>query len=185
MKVLSDFGSGPWDAIIDGCNWIANDAGGIGVASFSLSGGCCNQAVEDAVNGLIAAGVTVVASAGNSDRDACLETPANIPDVITVGASDVNDATASFSNYGPCVDIYGPGVAVLSCAPGGGTAIMSGTSMSCPHVAGVVARYLSVSGGSPSEVDAWLKANGTPDALTFQPGQDADNLLVYAPCPLP
>ena len=63
--------------------------------------------------------------------------------IIVSGATNVDDVSASFSNYGRIVDLYAPGVDVLSAAPGNGNAVFSGTSMACPHVAGAVARYQS------------------------------------------
>lgn len=182
VKQMNDNGSGPWSAYVDAVDWVAAQPGSKKLLSLSLGGGCCNSAVEEATNAAIDAGVSVVVAAGNSDRDACLDIPASFPRCITVGASDVGDETASFSNYGDCVDIYAPGVSILSTATGGGTAIMSGTSMACPHMAGLVARYMSsVSSPTPQSAHDWVVANGTPDVLSFQFGQDGPNLLMYAP----
>jgi len=195
VKVLSDSGSGPWSASIDGLTWIQTqhrnnpDPGKGTVVSMSLGGTGTQSALEDLITEMaVTDGISFSISAGNSDRDACGYTPARTPAANTIGASDVQDVTASFSNFGPCVDIYGPGVNVLSAQPGDDTAFFSGTSMSAPHVAGVIARYMSSFGTgikpSAADVSEWLASTGTPDALTFQPGQEVGtvNLLVYADC---
>jgi len=71
----------------------------------------------------------VVASAGNDDDDACNYAPANIPDVVTVAASNSFDVRASFSNYGDCVDFFAPGELIISTYLDNEMIHMSGTSM--------------------------------------------------------
>ena len=79
---------------------------------------------------------------GNDNFDSCNKSPARVPEAITTGATSVDDTTWWASNHGPCVDLYAPGDRVLSTQPGESTAVFSGTSMACPHVAGAVARHL-------------------------------------------
>lgn len=91
----------------------------------------------------------------NTCADACQLSPARLPAGITVAASDKMDTRWPNSNYGSCVDLYGPGVAVLSAMDTSDTATMtaSGTSMACPHVSGVAALYLqSNPTAQPNEV---------------------------------
>lgn len=104
-----------------------------------------------ALNSAVATSVTTgqvtyaVAAGNDSGRDACTVSPAVVPEVITVGASDpISDTVASFSNGGTCLDLFAPGVDILSAWNSSDTAtkVLSGTSMSAPHVAGVAARYL-------------------------------------------
>ncbi|CAG8567423.1 19127_t:CDS:2, partial [Gigaspora margarita] len=96
-------------------------------------------------------GIHVVASAGNDHKDACLVTPASVPSAITVAASDKLDKRANFSNYGPCVDIYAPGVKILSAftSNDNDSVFFDGASMSVPHVVGTVALYISTYGNLP------------------------------------
>jgi subtilisin family serine protease len=129
---------------------------------MSLGGGA-SQALDDAVRNSAASGVFYALAAGNSAADACTTSPARAGagtnnGIMTVAATDINDAEASFSNFGPCVDIWAPGVNVLSTKSGGGTTTLSGTSMASPHGAGGGAVYLSThTTASPSSVETALK----------------------------
>jgi subtilisin family serine protease len=81
---------------------------------------------------------------------------------MTVAATNSSDGDPSWSNYGSCVDIWAPGVSILSTRKGGGTTTMSGTSMAAPHVAGGGALYLSsITGASPTAVENELKFKAT------------------------
>lgn len=155
VRVLDCDGYGYTSDIITGLNWIADQVatnGYRGVVNMSL-GGWADDALDIAVNNLIAKGVVVVAAAGNDARDACGYSPARVAGVITVGATTSSDGEASFSNYGSCVDIYAPGASVTGAgiASDQATIAMSGTSMASPHVAGfaaVVFGTLSAAGDS-------------------------------------
>ena len=141
------------------------------VINMSLGGGgSCSSAMQSAINGAVARGTTVVVAAGNESMDARDSNPANCFNVVVVGASDSDGRRASFSNYGPIVDLAGPGVDILSTINLGrtnptsaGYASYSGTSMATPHVAGVVALMLSANAGlTPGTVEAILKSTAGP-----------------------
>jgi subtilisin family serine protease len=134
-------------------DWVTANAVLPAVANMSLGGGA-SAALDEAVLNSAAAGIFYAVAAGNDGGDACLGSPARAGagsdnGVMTTAATGSADQEASFSNYGVCVDIWAPGVGVLSTKKGGGTTTYSGTSMASPHVAGGAALYLSNAGRDP------------------------------------
>ncbi|KAJ9064662.1 hypothetical protein DSO57_1028023 [Entomophthora muscae] len=142
---------------------------------MSLSGGIgksLNRAVEAAVE----KGITVVVAAGNENQNACRTSPSSVPEAITVGATDRNDRRADFSNYGQCVDLFAPGVDIISTWNDGETESLSGTSMAAPHVAGLIAVFLSESPATPKEVSKKLVKLALPE-MVHNPRTGSPNLL--------
>jgi cerevisin len=139
VKVLSDNGSGLTSDIIDGLNWVignVNSTGNPSIASMSL-GGSVSDALDSLVEQTVAAGITVVVAAGNSNTDASTQSPARVAAAITVAAANITNTKAYFSNYGAAVDIWAPGVDIISAWPftnDTSTKVLSGTSMATPHV---------------------------------------------------
>jgi serine protease len=187
VKVLSDAGFGSYDDIIEGMSWIEtqHNDGDKDITSMSIGGGS-SLTFDQGVISLIQDGVSVVVAAGNSDADACDYSPSGVEFATVVGATDIDDNRASFSNFGTCVDIFAPGVNIKSTWNDGGTSTISGTSMACPHVAGVAARYMSSqtdpANWNPGPVHYYLKNTATPD-LVGDP-QGPENFLLYAECPM-
>jgi subtilisin family serine protease len=152
--------------VVMGINWVRNNHVKPAVVNLSL-GFPATQAVDDAVNALVAAGVTVVVSAGNQAVDACTRSPARVSEVITVGASTSFDAPWAYSNFGACVDLYAPGDGVTSVKPGNMIATESGTSQAAPHVAGVAAMWLASNTGNTARgVTASIIMASTYNQLT-------------------
>ncbi|WP_026424646.1 S8 family peptidase [Actinokineospora inagensis] len=176
VRVLDCQGNGQYSQIISGIDWVAKNAKKPAVANMSLGGGA-DSSVDNAVKSAIAAGVTFAVAAGNNGGDACQTSPARTPDAITVAASDNADkrsiwtAGSQESNWGTCVDIFGPGTNITSTKNGGGTASMSGTSMATPHVTGSAALYLSANpSATPQQVRDALVNNATSGKVTDTKG---------------
>ncbi|PHX81537.1 MAG: hypothetical protein CK540_02315 [Thermoleophilia bacterium] len=200
VRVLDCYGSGNLSDVIAGLNWVvANHAPGqLAVANMSLGGGY-SEALNAAMQSVIDDGVTMVVAAGNSDMDACGNSPASVAAAITVGATDANDQRASFSDYGTCVDLFAPGVDILSSwlDSSTATATLSGTSMAAPHVAGGVALTLaSTHSTSTGEISTNVLGNasnnrvggagaGSPNRLLYVGGERDGSAPVPAVTPQP
>lgn len=134
--------------IIAGMDYVAKNASsqhcpkGI-VVNMSL-GGYKTDAVNHAAVAITNAGLFLAAAAGNDAMDAADFSPASVPSVCTVGATDRNDTFALYSNRGSAVDILAPGTNITSSWPGNLTKVLSGTSMASPHVAGLGAYLLGL-----------------------------------------
>ena len=173
VRVVNCSGGGDASMAIAAMDWIRLNGLKPAVVNMSLGYGN-NAAVRAAAENLVAAGFTVVAAAGNGDYlgnplDACKESPAGAPTVITVNATTSADHEASFSNYGPCVDILAPGVTIHSSnyQITNGLVTMSGTSMATPHVAGVAALVLQTSPtASPAVVWKHIVGNAVTGTIT-------------------
>jgi subtilisin family serine protease len=181
VRVLNCQGSGTTSGVVAGIDWVTRDhaQGAPAVANMSLGGGL-STAIDNAVKTSIADGVTYAVAAGNASAEACTSSPANLPAALTVAASDRNDASASFTNHGTCVDLYAPGVGITSAWSTGNTATntISGTSMATPHVAGVAALYLQSNPGAlPATVGDALIAKSSTGHITGEPAGTPDRLL--------
>jgi subtilisin family serine protease len=179
VRVLGCDGSGSTSGIVGGIDWVRANHGTKAVANLSL-GGPVNQALDDAVRNLINSGVITVVAAGNENADALTKSPARVKQAITVGASDINDARASFSNFGNAVDVFAPGVNVTSAWLNNGFNTISGTSMAAPHVTGVVAQYLQNSfNPTQKTVQDVLITNGSWLKIA-NPGSQSPNIFLYS-----
>jgi len=163
VKVLGSNGSGSMSDVIAGVDWASKQAQAKAaaadrefaatgksshkgsVANMSLGGGK-SPALDRAVNNAVDKGLHFAVAAGNDNKDACDYSPAAAEKAVTVGASTIADERAYFSNFGKCVDVFGPGLNILSIYKGSpyATATLSGTSMASPHVAGLLAYLLSI-----------------------------------------
>ena len=181
VRVMDCVGRGSGSGVIAGLDWIASDRSGPAVVNMSL-GGATFSALDTAVRNLVASGVTVAVSAGNSNADACDFSPARVSEALTAGATVSHDARSSYSNYGPCLDVFAPGSAVLSALSGSstGSGLKSGTSMAAPHVAGAAALVLETAPtASPAVVFSTVVETATSGVLG-NIGAGSPNLLLFA-----
>ncbi|KAG0280561.1 hypothetical protein BGZ96_001522 [Linnemannia gamsii] len=161
VKVLNRQGSGSTSGIVAALDWIASvNKGKKAVVNMSL----------------------VIVAAGNDENvNACSGSPSGAPLALAVGASDINDNIASFSSFGKCVKIFGPGVQITSAWIGSKTArnTISGTSMATPHVVGVAALYIGAGKAKGSaQVFTTLQSTATKNAVKGRLRGEA-NLLVF------
>ncbi|KAF5592485.1 subtilisin-like serine protease [Fusarium pseudoanthophilum] len=183
-------GSSRTDIVLDGYNWavtnITNTPGRKEQAVISMSlGGGRSDAFNAAVQAAYSAGVHTVVAAGNDGKDAYNYSPASAPNATTVGAIDIDNNRASFSNYGALVDLFAPGVNIKSAwnTANSATKTISGTSMACPHVAGL-SLYLRAKEGltTPESVARRLKELATTGVVQ-NAGVGSPNLLAYNGAP--
>lgn len=168
VRVLDDEGSGTTAQVIAGIDWVTQHAQKPAVANMSL-GGTANAQLDAAVRNAVASGVTFVVAAGNDGLPASLYSPARVTEAVTVGATDVDDSRASFSNWGTKLDLFAPGVDITSASNTSdtATATYSGTSMASPHTAGAAALYLADhASASPADVGRALTDRSAKGQVT-------------------
>lgn len=174
LRVFGCTDGSPYSRIIHAVDWVTENAIKPAVVNMSLGDPVADLEVlaDVAVQNSIASGVTYVIAGGNSSLDACDFSPARVPEAITVGASTIENKMAWWSNYGNCLDLYAPGVYILSAGitDDNSTRIMSGTSMAAPHVTGIAALYLSKNpAATPAEIHQAVVENSTPAAISGVP----------------
>jgi hypothetical protein len=189
VKVLDRNGSGSFSNVIAGINYVAQwktaNPNLKGVVSMSLGGGIY-EPVDTAVRNLINNyGVPVVVAAGNETQNAANTSPARVAEAITVGAYTTgNNVLADFSNFGSGVDILAPGVDIRSCYLNNGYAVLSGTSMATPMVAGAIVDMIAnaaYSAYTPAQIREKLVADATPLAPVCYNGVVGSNPRITLP----
>ena len=180
VRVLDNQGSGTIGTVMAGVDWVTANHQKPAVANMSLGGGV-SDALDEAVRRSVQAGIVYVVAAGNNGGDATNKSPARVREAITVGATDDKDFRASFSNYGPGVDLFAPGVNIKSAwnSSNSSTATLQGTSMAAPHVTGVVAAYLHNNPKAlPAQVEQFLIGQATMNVV-LDAGPGSPNRLLY------
>ena len=182
VRVLDNHGAGTTAQAIAGIDWVTRHARKPAVANLSL-GGSYNAQLDAAVRASIRSGVTYVVAAGNRGRAAALESPADVREAVTVGATDRGDTRAAFSNYGSALDLFAPGVDITSASAASdtGRARYSGTSMAAPHAAGAAALFLADRPkATPAQVARALVA-GAANGKVSGRGAGSPNKLLQVP----
>ena len=184
VRVLNCSGSGSFSGVIAGIDFVTaekqNNPSMLAVANMSLGGGF-SSSVNDAVDNSVSAGVFYAVAAGNESSDACTRSPASAPLAYTVGSTTSSDNRSSFSNFGTCVDIFGPGSSITSAWYTGdnATTTISGTSMASPHVAGAAALILDeFPAFTVQQVKDEMDLRAT-QGVVGNPGSGSPNLLLY------
>lgn len=176
-------------------DWVASHAQRPAVVNLSFTAQP-HETLDRAAESLSEMGIAVVASAGHVSPNAYTEavrtySPARVNKVIAVSATDRNDLRAGFANTGTYVDMFAPGVDIVSAAHTGDTAtsMQSGTSQAAAHVTGLVAQYLENNPtANVADVTARLMAQtrvGVVDQpyywIIYSYGWVIGNVPVYAP----
>jgi subtilisin family serine protease len=166
VKVLGCRGRGTVSGVIEGVDWVTANADRPAIANMSLVGEA-SVALDSAVVKSAASGIFYAVASGNDGADACNYSPARAGagtsnGIVTTAATNKSDAEPSWSNNGPCVDLWAPGTRILSTKKDGGKATKSGTSMASAHVGGGAALYLSShTSASPATIESALKTDAT------------------------
>jgi aqualysin 1 len=181
VKVLSCGGSGDVSMAIAAVDWVTANAEGRAVMNMSLHYFSVIQALNDAIAAAFEEDILFAAAAANDNRDACQDSPSSEPTALTVAASTITDQEASFSNHGPCVDLYAPGVDVTSSwyTSDTATAVLSGTSMASPHVAGGVALALQKKPSADAQAITDYVLKKTTKNKISNPGPGTPNRLLF------
>ena len=188
VRVLDCTGEGDVESVIAGIDWVIkfHRSGTLAVANLSLGVDADEESkpMDIAVADLLKDGIVPVTAAGNGGQDACSISPGHIPEVINVGATNQADERFSSafgaSSYGSCVDLFAPGVRILSAGidSDDAEATLTGTSMASPLVAGYVAMIGQRNPGAcPTAVHDAVVARATPNVVK-NPGTGSPNLLL-------
>lgn len=178
VKVLNCNGNGGTGDLVDGLTYILENPQSRNVVLIAVSYVGRNSAVEAVIEDLLAAGMTVVAEAGDQSTSACQFFPGAQDGVISVTSTTRGDSRYSFANYGSCVTMFAPGSKITTMTVGGTPVNRTGTRMAAAHVAGAAAQVLQ---GNPAFTSVQVlenlmdratlneigSASGTPNALLF------------------
>lgn len=154
LKVVNKKGNGDLSLIVAGLNWAIKNK--MHIINMSLGSATGFEAVNRAVQVAVANNITVVCAAGNESSDVIY--PAKLAETIAVSSMDAGNTFSYFSNFGREIDFIAPGSIIYSTAKNGKYEFLDGTSMACPHIAGMAALAYSLGYRTPEQVRSALKA---------------------------
>jgi subtilisin family serine protease len=186
VRVLDCNGFGDLAGILAGVNWVIEHKKSPAVANMSLRLTRQSPVLKSAIQTSIDANITYVVAAGNLlGRNACSYSPADVTDAITVGSvNPENDRRSVLSAIGPCIDLFAPGVRILSATVSGSSNSaseeLSGTSMAAAHVSGVAALVLQ---GHPTFTPSkvWAAIHHSDDVAATPGWHGIDNRYPCSP----
>lgn len=184
------YGWAYWSDMAEAIIWAADH--GAKVLSISFGGTTPSSTLQSAIDYAYGKGVFIAASAGNSNSSTP-SYPAASNHVVAVGATDQNDAKASFSNYGSWVDVTSPGVSIRSTNMSGSYSSVSGTSPACPFVAGLASLLLAQNSRlTPDQIESAIENNtddlgstGRDDIFGWGRINVSKTLSANSPIPVP
>lgn len=172
-------GNGLTSDVVAGIEFVINYGAMPAVINMSL-GSAANTTVDDAVRAAMNDWITVVTAAGNSNTDACTESPARVSGAITVGATTASDYRHPESNYGSCVDLFAPGYNIDAASNTGGSRLIGKTSAATAFVTGTAAQILGYRGTiTPSFVADQIRGSAT-QGVVLDAGTGSPNRLLYS-----
>lgn len=191
-KVMTADGVGTLFSILGGMDYSATvaETGKKVVINMSLGAGW-NPLLNLIADEVVKRGVLLVAAAGNANEDACLTSPASSELALCVGSTGGRtpetrgtDIRSDFSNFGECVDVFAPGGLIKAAWVGGPSDyfVASGTSMACPHAAGVAAKYWSKYTSLDNMGVKALVIRNSQEGLIRDTGTGSPNKMVYMGC---
>ena len=172
IKVCNASGSCATADLISGIEWCNNNATKFNISVISISLGdvsenndyCNGDATASVINTAVSKNISVIVSAGNEGHTAGIASPSCVQNAIPVGA--VNSADSISYNRGNILDLVAPGISITAPYHNGATALMSGTSMSAPHVSGafmLFRQYWRLAYGltpTPAEIENKFRITG-------------------------
>ena len=163
-KIMDGSGKGNYSAVVSACCYMMELSNRPDVVNFSLGLKNGEVIMETVIDELVNSGITVVAAAGNDNREV-YETPGKCENAITVAAFDYYDKPCSFTNYGGVVDISAPGEYIYTADMSNNNAytFSLGTSLATPFVSAAAAYVLMENKNyTPEQVKQELIATATP-----------------------
>jgi len=181
VRMLNCAGGGQLSGTLAAIDWVTANAQRPAVANTSWNW-TYSDTLAAALTAMMNSGVFLATSGGNTGANSCDRLPRGLTATLAVGATTITDTRAGFSSTGTCVDLYAPGVSILSTQPKNSTALFSGTSMATPHAAGVAVLFKDEFGDADqATVSGWLTTTATRGVVQGNLVDTPNRLLFSSP----